>query len=205
MNSKPNNRPLDRSVIRHRHGQGDMQRNLAIVVALLLALAACSKEGHIDIEVPDLRLDQLPAGEWLTAFEISHKPGADDPKRQILRKLREEGKLKDEFKREENENMVTARVWSYKGYTIKEQYYQGGIWQGPKIIPYQEYYQGELLVWITVEYQDGVPYSKLLPEHYQSINPNRKYEHTATITSKKDRARLFLFGYGSLCQRVSLF
>jgi hypothetical protein len=182
-----------------------MQRNLAIVVALLVALAACSKEGHIDIEVPDLCLNQLPAGEWLTAFEISHKPGADDPKWQILRKLREEGKLKDKFKREENGNMVTTLVWNYRGYTIRDQCYEGGIWRGPKIIPYEEYYQGELAVWITVEFPEGVPYSKLIPEHYQKINPSRKYEHTATITSKAARARLFLFGYGSLCQRVSFY
>ena len=182
-----------------------MQRNLAIVTTLLLALAACSKDGHIDIEVPDTRLDQLPAGKWLTAFEISYKPGTDDPKRQILRKLREEGKLKNEFKREENGNMVTTHIWNYRGYTIKEEFYEGGIWRGPKIIPYQEYYQGELPVWITVEFSEGVPYSKLLPEHYQNINPNRKYEHTATIKSEAARERLFLFGFGTLCQRISFY
>jgi hypothetical protein len=182
-----------------------MAQKLAILVSILLVLTACSKEGHIDIDVQDRHLEQLPAGEWLTAFQISYSPDAEDPKKQILRRLRQNGKLRDEYKREDNGNVVTTRVWSYKGYTIKEQYYQGGIWQGPKIIPYQEYYQGELSVWITVEYQDGVPYSKLLHEHYQSIKPNRKYEHTATMTSKKDRTRLFLFGYGSLCQRVSLF
>ena len=189
----------------HRHGQADMQRILGILVALLLALAACSKEGHIDIEVQALRLDQLPAGAWLSAFEISYKPGADDPKKQILRKLREEGKLKDEFKREENGNIVTTRVWNYRGYTIKEQYYEGGVWPGPEIIPYQEYVQGELRVWITVEFPEGVRYSKLLPEHYQNINPSRKHEHTATIKSKAARARLFLFGYGSFCQRISFY
>lgn len=182
-----------------------MHWKLVILVSLLVLLAACSKEHPIDVDVQDLHLAELPAGEWLKAFQLKYTPDQENLKKQILRKLREEGKLNNEYSNKENGNDVTTRIWSYKGYTIKEQYYRGGIWEGPKVMPYQEYYQGELAVWITVEYQDGVPYSKLLPEHYQLISQNRKYEHTATINSKKDRARLFLFGYGSRCQRISLF
>src|SRR4030042_3738184 len=155
-----------------------MKKNLAIVVVIVLALVACSKEGHIDIELSDLHLDQLPAGKFLTAFEISHQPDSDNPKKQILINLREKGELRDEYKREENGNKVKTRIWNYRGYIIKEQYYEGGVWCGPKIIPYQEYYQGELPVWITVEFPEGIPYSQLLPDHYHKINPNRKHEHT---------------------------
>jgi|TARA_B100002003_G_scaffold71090_1_gene66306 hypothetical protein len=182
-----------------------MFRKLTIYLALFLLLAGCSKEGHIDIEVESRHLDELPAGKWIAAFEIKYAPFAEELKKQILQKLRQEGEIKDEYRYEENGNVVTTSLWRYRGYTIKEQYYQGGIWRGPKIIPYQEYYQGELAVWFTVEYQEGVPYSELLPKHYKLISPNRKYEHTATIKSKQDKARLFLFGNGSRCQRISLF
>jgi hypothetical protein len=182
-----------------------MSQKIAITLFVIFILAGCSKEGHIEFDAQNSRLEELPAGKWLTTFDISYSPGADEPKKQILFKLRQEGQLHDEYKREENGNLVTTRVWNYKGHTIKEQYYQGGIWKGPIIIPYQEYYQGELSVWISIEYPKGIPYSKLLPNHHKKINPSRKYEHTAPLTSKKDHARLFLFGYGSLCQRISLF
>lgn len=171
----------------------------------MFIFVGCSKDGHIEFDSQNSRLEELPAGKWLTIFKISYSSDAKEPKQQILHKLRKEGQLRDEYKREENGNLITTRVWTYKGHTIKEQYYQGGVWKGPKIIPYQEYYQGELPVWITIEYSEGIPYSTILPRHYKRINSNRKYEHTATITSKEYRERLFLFGYGSLCKRISLF
>ena len=181
-----------------------MLYRLFILFLLVVGLTACSKNGHIDIDLADVHLEQIPAGQWLSIFDLSYAPGAEDIKKQIVSKLRTSGRLLDEYQHEENGNVVLTRVWTYSGYTIKEQYYQGGIWRGPKIIPYQEYYQGELAVWITVEFKQGIPYSELLPQYQQKINPNRKYEHTATIKSSKDRARLFLFGYGTLCQRISL-
>jgi hypothetical protein len=181
-----------------------MKRILELAV-LLLGLASCSKERHVDIEVSERHLDQLPSGEWLAAFEISWKPDSEDPKRQILQKLRGEGTLRNEFRQEINGNDVITRVWNYRGHVIKEQYFQGGIWRGPEVIAYQEYYQGELPVWITIEFPEGIPYSKLLPDQYKYINASRKHEHTATINCKGDRARLFLFGFGSLCQRISFF
>lgn len=182
-----------------------MIQKFAILLCFFFILAGCSKGGHIEFDANNSRLEELPAGKWLTAFQIRYSTDSDEPKKQIIQKLRHEGKLLDEYEREENANLIITRIWNYKGHIIKEQYYQHGIWQGPEIVPYQEYYQGELSVWISIEYPDGVPYSKLLPEHYKEINPNRKYEHTATITSRKNRARLFLFGYGLLCKRISLF
>lgn len=182
-----------------------MLYQLFIPFFLVVGLTACSKDRHIDIEVADVHLEQIPAGRWLSIFNLGYAPGAGDIKKQIVSKLRTGGRLLDEYRHEENSNVVTTRVWTYSGHTIKEEYYQGGIWRGPKIIPYQEYYQGESPVWITVEFKQGIPYTELLPQHHQKTNLNRKYEHTATIKSLKDRARLFLFGYGTSCQRISLF
>lgn len=182
-----------------------MAQRITILICFIFILAGCSKDGHIEFDSQNSRLEELPAGNWLATFQINYSSDSDEPKKQILHKLQKEGTLLNEYKSEENGNLVTTRLWNYKEYTIKEQYYQGGIWEGPIIIPYQEYYQGELSVWITIEFPKGIPYSKLLPNHYKEINPNRKYEHTATITSKKYRERLFLFGYSTHCQRISIF
>jgi hypothetical protein len=178
---------------------------LLAIIVLLLWVSACSKEG-IDIDLPDTHLEQTPSGFWLSIFDLDYGPKSECIKKQILDKLRKNGVLLDEYQHKEGANKVKTYVWDYAGYTIKEQYYKGGIWEGPKIIPYQEYHRAGWTVWITVEFETGIPYSKLLPDHYMKINLNRKYEHTATIESAKDQGRrLFLFGYGSLCQRISLF
>lgn len=179
--------------------------NLLIVIIAILLFSGCSKEGHIDFEVSDQHLDQHPAGSWLATFDVDYSQGPRSIKKQILEKLHNKGKLIDKYRREENANVITTFIWNYKGNTIKEEYYRGGIWGGPKIIPYQEYYAGELAVWITIEFKEGFPYSKVIPNHYKQINVKRKYEHTATIKFPKDNARLFLFGYGSICNRISLF
>jgi hypothetical protein len=179
--------------------------NISIVIIAVLLLSGCSKEGHVDFDIKDQHLEQHPAGSWLAAFDIDYSQGPLSIKKQILEKLHKQGKLIDKYRREENANVISSFIWNYKDSTIKEEYYKGGIWGGPKIIPYQEYYAGELAVWITIEFKEGVPYSKVIPNHYKQINATRKYEHTATIKFPKDNARLFLFGYGSICNRISLF
>ena len=179
--------------------------SLSIILIAILLFSGCSKEGHIDFEVSDQHLEHHPAGRWLATFNVDYSQGPRSIKKQILEKLHNQGKLIDKYRREENANVITTFVWNHKGNTIKEEYYKGGIWGGPKIIPYQEYYAGELAVWITIEFKEGVPYSKVIPSHYEQINAKRKYEHTATIKSPKDNARLFLFGYGSICNHISLF
>ncbi|RJQ48995.1 MAG: hypothetical protein C4528_01520 [Gammaproteobacteria bacterium] len=180
-------------------------KNLLITICAVLLLAGCSKEGHIDFNVIDKHLEQHAAGSWTAAFNIDYSQGPQSIKKQIIEKLHNHGDLIDKYRREENANVITTFIWDYKGKTIKEEYYKGGIWAGPKIIPYQEYYAGELDVWITIEFKEGVPYSEVIPNHHKQINAGRKYEHTATIKFPKDNARLFLFGYGSICNRISLF
>jgi len=179
--------------------------NLSIIICVMLLFGGCSKEGHIDFEVADQHIEQHPAGSWIVAFNVDYSRGSCSIKKQILEKLYNQGKIIDKYRREENGNVITTFLWDYQGNTIKEEYYKGGIWGGPKIIPYQEYYAGELAVWITVDFKEGIPYSKLIPNHYKQINANRKYEHSVTIKFPKDNARLFLFGYGSICNQISLF
>jgi len=180
-------------------------KTLIPIITFFILLSACSKEGHIDIKLTDKHLEEIPAGNWLKIFNLDYHSG-EEIKVQISKKLRTEGELFDETIHKENSNDVRTYIWDFKGVKIKEQYYTGGIWGGPKVISYQEYYNAGTNIWITIIFKEAKLYSDLLPDHYNNINPNRKYEHTATIESRKDSGRrLFLFGYGKYCERISLF
>ena len=173
---------------------------------MLFSIASCSKDGHIFIKLSEKHLEEVPAGFWLSVFEIDYSPGAEGMKKQVMDKLKSDGVLVDQYVREDGANTVYTRSWKYKNNSIKDEIYKGGIWNGPKIVPFQEYHYAGWTSWITIEFENGIPYSKLLPENYTNINRKRKYEHTATIESEIDQgSRLFLFGYGDRCQRISLF
>jgi len=162
-------------------------QNLAkvyVLFALTFSAVGCSNDGHIRITLPDTHLEETPAGLWLRMFEIDYLSTAEGLKKQVTSKLKSEGSLEDEYVRA---NKVKTLVWKFRGHKIRQELYEDGT------------------SWITIEFSDGIPYSKLLPDHHKKINPNRKYEHTATIESTMDQGRrLFLFGYGSRCQRISL-
>jgi len=175
------------------------------LVIILLSIRSYLGDGHVFIELPETHLEETKAGFWLSEFDIDYSPGAQRMKKQVMDKLKSDGALLDQYVREDGANSVYTRIWKYKSQTIKEEIYKGGIWNGPKIIPFQEY-SGGWTSWITIEFENGIPYSKLLPDEYININPKRRYEHTATIESTIDQGRrLFLFGYGDRCKRISLF
>lgn len=179
---------------------------IVILLVMVFSIASCSKDGHIFIKLSEKHLEEIPAGFWLSVFEIDYSPGAESMKKQVMDKLKSNGVLLDQSVREDGANTVYIRIWKYKGNNIKEEIYKGGIWNGPKIVPFQEYHYAGWTSWITIEFENGVPYSKLLPDSYTNINQKRKYEHTATIESAIDQGcRLFLFGYGDRCRRISLF
>lgn len=179
---------------------------IVILLVMVFSITGCSKDGHIFIKLSEKHLEETAAGFWLSAFDIDYSPGAERMKKQVMDKLKSEGVLLDQYVREDGANTVYTRIWKYKGENVKEEIYKGGIWNGPKIVPFQEYHRGGWTSWITIEFENGIPYSKLLPDDYTNINPKRKYEHTATIESVIDQGRrLFLFGYGNRCQRISLF
>jgi hypothetical protein len=176
---------------------------------ILLNIRSYLGDGHIFIELQEKHLTETPAGFWLSMFEIDYSPGAERMKKQVMNKLESDGLLLDQYAQKgglKDACIVYTRIWKYKGKSIKEEIYKGGIWNGPKIIPFQEYSNGGWTSWITIEFEDSIPYSKLLPDEYERINPKRRYEHTATIESKIDQGRrLFLFGYGDTCKHISLF
>lgn len=178
----------------------------ATLLLVLLSIRGYLKDGHVFIKLPQTHLEETAAGFWLSVFDIDYSPGAERMKKQVMDKLKSNGVLLDQYVREDGANLVYTRIWQYKGKKIKEEIYKGGIWNGPKIIPFQEYHSGGWSSWITIEFENGIPYSTLLPYDYININPKRRYEHTATIESTIDQERrLFLFGYGDRCKRISLF
>lgn len=147
-------------------------------------------------------------GSWLGVFDLDYSEDAGHLKLQVIDKLRAEADLIDEYVYEEEGNKVGARTWELQGMRIKEEYYRGGDWEGPKVLPEQRYYNGGPAenLWITIEFERGIPYSKLIPDHHQLLQPVREIEHTVTVESSQDQGRrLFLFGYGELCRRISLF
>lgn len=180
--------------------------SIVILLVMVFSMGSCSKDGHIFIKLSEKHLEETPAGFWLSMFQIDYSPGTERMKKQVMDKLKSDGILLEEYAREDGANKVFTRIWKYKGTSFKEEIYKGGIWNGPQIVPFQEYHYEGWSSWITIEFENGTPYSKLLPDNYVNINPKRRYEHTATIESKIDQGRrLFLFGYGDWCQRISLF
>jgi len=183
-----------------------MNRQLLILCMFTVVLcASCARERHVDIKLQKTHLEKTPAGSWLSDFEVSHASDAESIKMQIVAELKRNGTVVDEYTRGDGVKTVKATLYDYGGKRILEEYYAGGIWNGPKVVPYQEYYNAGWNVWLTIDLGKGVPYSELLPEHHTQINPNRKYEHMATIESEENGRRLFLFGNGNICKRVSLF
>jgi len=183
-------------------------RNIVFLIMVFI-IFSCSKDDHIFIELAENHLEETPAGFWLSMFEIDYSLGAERMKKQVMDKLKSDGVLLDQFVRKcglKGACTVYTRIWKYKGKNIKEEIYKGGIWNGPEIIPFQEYSRGGWTSWITIEFEDAIPYSKLISDEYRNINSKRKYEHTATIELTIDQSRrLFLFGYGDRCRRISLF
>ncbi|MCB1661242.1 MAG: hypothetical protein H6995_10140 [Pseudomonadales bacterium] len=180
-----------------------------LILSISLLSSACSKQTpHLVIKLKQGQLQNLPMGSWLTFFDFDYSEGAEDLKLQAVAKLQAHAALVDEYVYEDEDNKVGARVWDFQGIRIKEEYYQGGVWEGPKVMPAQEYYVGGAAenLWITIEFEKGIAYSELLPDQYQMLDPVRTYEHAVTVESSADQhRRLFLFGYGPLCRRISLF
>lgn len=179
--------------------------NLFLTLFILLITTGCTDNSTHGIEATEQIIEQNPAGKWIASFSVNYNQSPRDTKKQIVEKLHKHGKLIDKYRHEDNGNIITTFIWNYEGNTIKKEYYRGGIWRGPKITPRHEYYHGEIPVWVTIVFKNGIPYSEVLPNHYKKINKNSEYEHRATIRFPKDNARLFLFGNGTLCNRISLF
>lgn len=195
--------------MRKKLGFYQWRRAAFILFVIVLMSSACSKQTpHIVIQLKQGQLENLPMGSWLAFFHFDYSEGAKDLKLQVVEQLQIYGKLVDEYVYEDEDNKVGARVWDYQGARIKAEYYRGGVWEGPKVIPAQEYYAGGPAenLWITIEFEKGIPYSTLLPNQDHMLDPVREYEHAVTVESLSgQRRRLFLFGYGPLCRRISLF
>ena len=178
-----------------------------IAFVLFLTVSCADNSGqHVMVDSKPSHLADLPAGFWLKWFDIDYTDSEKRIKKQITDQLRDQGTLVEEFIREDGANSVKTFVYEYRGTKFVEEYYKGGTWKGPKIVPFQEYYNGGWNSWITIHLSEPISYSKLLPDHYTELKLERRYEHTATIESEIDQMRrLFLFGHGDKCNRITLF
>ena len=177
----------------------------ASALVVVLTIIGCPQEGHVNIRLRDKHLEDVPAGRWLKVFSLRYESGAPPMKEQILEKLHSEGVLEDKNEHEENATRILTYEWRFQGMKIKEEYYVGGSgWRGPKVSPQQAFREAGSDAWVTIETGE-TPYQDLLPEKYVQIIPHRIHEHTATVASAVDARRLFLFGYGNTCKRISLF
>ena len=128
-----------------------MFRFCSVIAALSLGFVGCSpRDETIEIKIGNSRFEQIPAGAWLNDFQVSYLPGADKPKAQILKKLRAEGSLRDEYQYRENGKVITTREWTYHGYRIQERYYQSAASEGAAAVT------------ISVEFPDGIPFFILI-------------------------------------------
>ena len=121
-----------------------------IIFTLAFCIISCSKDKHIFIKLDNTHLKDTPPGFWLNIFELNYSQDAIRLKKQIMNKLRSEGELLDEYNYNDGPNVVKTFLWKYCGLNIKEQYYNGGIWEGPKVIPFQEYSNGGWNTWFTI-------------------------------------------------------
>lgn len=179
-----------------------------LAFALLLSAGCAEQTPHLVINLKQGRLQDLPMGSWLQFFDFDYSPQAEDLKLQAVARLQERATLQDEYVFEAEDNKVGVRVWDYQGMRIKEEYYRGAEWEGPEVLPAQQYYLGGPAenLWITIEFERGIPYAELIPDQSKRLEPVRAQEHAVTVTSMQDqKRRLFLFGYGDLCRRISLF
>tara|TARA_B100000767_G_C19514207_1_gene429693 strand:+ start:110 stop:673 length:564 start_codon:yes stop_codon:yes gene_type:complete len=182
--------------------------NILVYLFLLFWFNACSTKNngdHIVLKLDNQHLKDTPAGFWLNDFDIDYSINSERFKKQVSDIIVNEGELIDGYFSQDNFNEVETLIYQYKDYQILIEQYKDGIWKGPKVIPFQEYHNGGLSSWITIKLKSNIPYAELIPNKYKDLNPNREYEHSVTIESQIDQERrLFLFGSGLYCERITL-
>lgn len=165
------------------------------LVILFLSFHGCSdKNPGIDISLQENeQLEDIAAGWWIKELGLHYGAQSKYITIQIHDYLHEKARLLDKY--QADDGALTA-IWEYDGKTtqivIEEKIYQSSDGQN---------------IWMTYEYPSpGTTWSNIIPSDYTRLKPDRKYEHAVTIHSVADgKARLFLFGGGEYCRRISLF
>lgn len=169
--------------------------NSILLAVLLVSVYSCSdKNSGIDIRLSEnQRIEDMAAGWWIKDLDLENGKQSKYITVQMHYRLIQQARL---INRYNNDRNGLVAIWEYYGKTnpviIKEEIYEGSDGQ---------------TIWMSYEYPSpGVLWSKVIPADYQRLKPNRKYEHAVTIHSTADKgARIFLFGWGDYCTRISIF
>ena len=176
-----------------------------LFVTLIITLISCDDENdHIEIDLQKKHLWEIKAGFWLKTFNIDTSSNITI-KKQITDKLEEEGLLIKQDQRKEGIHRITRWTFKFYGMDVVNEVYQGGVWNGPEIKSYHQYPNG-YTNWITFKLKKPIKYTEILGLDSLDIKKVRSRAHTATIIGNlDDEKRLFLFGYGDECNKISLY
>lgn len=176
-----------------------------IFIILITSLISCdNKNDHIEINLHKKHLWETKAGFWLKSFKIN--PSSDVTiKKQITDILKKDALLIKQDQRVEGVHHITRWIFEYNGIRVINEVYLGGVWNGPEIKAYHEYPNG-YSAWITFELKEPIKYTEILELDSLNIDKVRRRSHTATIVGHlDDQKRLFLFGHGDECEKISLY
>lgn len=165
------------------------------MVILVLSAQGCSdRNSCIDISLPESqRIEDTAVGWWIKGLVLHYGNQSKYITTQMHIRLNAEAKLIDKYI---NDRKGQVTIWEYYNNNtpiiIKEEVNEGSDGQ---------------TIWMSYEYPyPGIIWSKIIPADFQRLKPNRKYEHAVTIDSAADKgARVFLFGWGEYCTRISIF
>jgi hypothetical protein len=165
-----------------------------ILIFLFISVFGCSKEDHAfdHINLPEnIRLEDTDAGWWIKELNLQYDAQDVPLTTQIHKHLISNATQLDTYQTSVDDLTV---IWEYCGskcINLVEEIYKSA--------------QGEN-IWISYEYPiPGAPWRDVLPEIYTRIKTDQEYGQVAVIESKADKARLFLFGSGNYCRRMSIF
>jgi len=169
-------------------------------------ILGCSRSGGINIDLPNgTHLADHPSGFWLRDLLRS----SSDTTRYITTRVHDViSAIGEPIDKYSTKRKSVTVVWKV---THGKKPYYADVYQAcSHLIIEETLYDSDERgtdLWLTINLDEpGLPWSCLIPDQFMNLKPNRKYENAVAISSRADRgARLFLFGWGKYCKRISLF
>lgn len=159
-------------------------RYLLIIIVLSLTVSCDNDTVTIKLS-PDQHLENTKSGAFLKKLHINYSNSLSLTKN-ISQNLKKYGKLDDSYKKQD--------TFVYH-YTV----------DGIKVIEHRTNTRDHLYVWFEVPLSHrSIPYHALIDEKAELLKDDREYECSVVITSKKDKARIILCGFGDYCQSITL-
>lgn len=158
---------------------------ITLSILIFIYIGGCSKGSSERINLEQgIHLENTTSGSFLKALNINYEN--DNSFFVELRKsLRETAILEDEYY--EDGDKIFVKRWRVNG-----------LYFGNPIIILEKLNSGYMYFGYHLG-AEGKQYSLLIGDQSESLGNNRNIEHSVTISSQADNARLLLFGYGKYC------